>query len=70
MDKPLEFILVPKCPLFEDSTVVHTDGKLTLFHALFTEYRDRRIKMIGAIMLLRKLLLGGGGGGWSVILQE
>ena len=26
MDKPLEFILVPKCPLFGDSTVHRIDG--------------------------------------------
>ena len=28
VDKPLEFILVPKCPLFGDSTVMVSTGKM------------------------------------------
>ena len=31
MDKPLEFILVPKCPLFGDSTVLVNGKKILRF---------------------------------------
>ena len=45
----------------------HTDRKLTLFHALFTEYRDRRIKNDRANYVIKQARQvwgkGGGGGG-------
>ena len=60
--------------------VAKISHRLTLFHALFTEYRDRRIKndrgnyvtkqMIGAIMLLSKLDRSGGDDPLGVTLQR